>query len=48
MTSDSAERLRIKRETSVTRTVMIVIAVYLICMVPKSYIAWSTSRSSCR
>ena len=34
MTSDSAERMRIKTETSVTRTVMIVIAVYLICMVP--------------
>lgn len=34
MTSDSAERLRIKTETSVTRTVMTVIAVYLICMIP--------------
>ena len=34
MTSDSAERMRIKTETSVTRTVTIVIAVYLICMVP--------------
>ena len=34
MTSDSAERMRIKTETSVTRTVMTVIAVYLICMVP--------------
>ena len=34
MTSDSVERLRIKTETYVTRTVMIVIAVYLIFMVP--------------
>ena len=34
MTSDSAERLGIKTEISVTRTVMIVIAVYLIFMVP--------------
>jgi len=34
MTSDSAEGLRIKTETSVTRTVMIVIALYLICMAP--------------
>jgi hypothetical protein len=34
MTSDSVERLRIKTETYATRTVMIVIAVYLILMVP--------------
>jgi hypothetical protein len=34
MTSDSVERLRIKTETYVTRTVMIVIAVYLILLVP--------------
>ena len=34
MTSDNAERIRIKTETSVTRTVTIIIAVYLICMVP--------------
>ena len=39
MTSDSAKRLRIERETSVTRIVMMTIAVYLICMDPKSYIA---------
>ena len=34
MTSNTVERLRIKTETYATRTVMIVIAVYLILMVP--------------